>query len=237
MNTATSSRDALLQTLPGLPTLASPYGITLTSRIHLPSLPEFKAGFFEVQDEASQLSAFLVRPSPKSQILDYCAGAGGKALAIAQQMQGSGQLYLHDIRIHALQEAKRRFKRARFQQVQFNLPPKLHSMDWVVVDVPCSGTGTYRRNPDLKWKFEHSDLAALVQEQRHIFDAAFQYVRPGGTIVYITCSILPQENEEQATYFREKYTLEQTETFQSLPVENGMDGFFAVALLTRGTNR
>jgi len=229
-NTVKISREELLCKLPGLPTLTSPYGITLTARINLPSLPEFKAGFFEVQDEASQLSASLIQPSPKSQILDYCAGAGGKSLAIAQHMNGSGQLYLHDIRTHALQEARRRLKRAGVQNVQFNLPGKTHSMDIVVVDVPCSGTGTYRRNPDVKWKFESIDLAALVQEQRQIFDAAFQYLRPGGTIVYITCSILPQENEEQLAYFQETYNLKLVQKFQSLPVENGMDGFFAVAL-------
>ena len=103
-------------------------------------------------------------------------------------------------------------------------------MDWVVVDVPCTGTGTFRRNPDLKWKFEMSDLDNLIQEQREIFHEAIHFLQPNGTIVYMTCSILPQENEEQITYFKQTYGLEIVETFQTLPIQNGMDGFFATAL-------
>lgn len=233
-NTLKISRDALLEKLQAqfevVPTSYSPCGIQCAIKINFSSLPEFQEGLFEVQDEASQLGAALVRPLPKQQIVDFCAGAGGKSLAIAPSMGQSGQLYLHDIRTHALIEAKKRCKRAGIQNVQFNLPSKKGSMDWVVVDVPCSGTGTYRRNPDLKWKFDTIDLSSLVEEQRQIFDEAYSYLKEGGTLVYMTCSILPEENEIQIDYFQKKYGLSVVEKFQTLPRLNGMDGFFAVSL-------
>lgn len=228
------SRDELLQKLSSqfqvTPTTHSKEGINFATKVNFAALPEFQEGLFEVQDEASQLGAALVHPLPKQQILDFCAGAGGKSLAIAPHMKHSGQLYLHDIRPQALAEAKKRCKRAGIQNVQFNLPSKKNSMDWVVIDAPCSGTGTYRRNPDLKWKFESINLSALEQEQRTIFDEAYQYRKPGATLVYMTCSILPEENEHQVKYFQEKYSLQVIEQFQTLPLLNGMDGFFAVAL-------
>ncbi len=228
------SRDELLQKLSPQfqlsPTITSPAGIVFASKVNFSALPEFQEGLFEVQDEASQLGSALIRPSAKQQILDYCAGAGGKSLAIAPSLHHSGQLYLHDIRPQALIEAKKRCRRAGIQNGQFNLPPKKNSIDWVVVDTPCSGTGTYRRNPDLKWKFESIDFATLIQEQREIFDQALAYKKPQGTIVYMTCSILPEENEKQVQYFQEKYSLQVVEKFQTLPLLHGMDGFFAVSL-------
>jgi len=228
------SRDELLQKLSPQfqvsPTKISPAGIVFASKVNFSALPEFQEGLFEVQDEASQLGASLIRPSPKEQILDYCAGAGGKSLAIAPHMHRTGQLYLHDIRPQVLIEAKKRCRRAGIQNVQFNLPLKKSSIDWVIVDAPCSGTGTYRRNPDLKWKFESIDFTALIQEQREIFDQALAYKKPQGKIVYMTCSILPEENEKQVQYFQEKYSLQVIEKFQTLPLDSGMDGFFAVSL-------
>lgn len=233
-NSLKISRDDLLQKFSSVydvtPTPYSKQGIQFASKINFATLPEFKEGLFEVQDEASQLGATLVKPSLKAQILDYCAGSGGKSLAFAPAMHQSGQLYLHDIRPYALLEAKKRFKRAGIQNVQFNLPPKNQTMDWVVVDVPCSGTGTYRRNPDLKWKFEKIDLAKLLQEQQSIFESAFSYLHANGTIVYMTCSILPEENEAQIDFFQKKYSLQTVEKFQTLPLLHGMDGFFAVSL-------
>lgn len=233
-NTLKISRENLLPKLKPqfdvFPTENSPWGINFSSKVNFSALPEFQEGLFEVQDEASQLGAALVHPLSKQQILDYCAGAGGKSLAVAPLMHKSGQLYLHDIRPQALLEAKKRFRRASIQNVQFNLPIKQASMDWVIVDVPCSGTGTYRRNPDLKWKFETINLSSLIEEQRQIFDEALKYLHSHGTIVYMTCSILPNENEQQIDYFQKKYSLKVVEKFQTLPLLNGMDGFFAVSL-------
>ncbi len=122
-------------------------------------MPEFKQGLFEVQDEGSQLIANLMDPTPGDQVMDYCAGSGGKTLAFAPKMQHRGQIYLHDIRPWALDEARKRLKRAGIQNAQVVLPedPKLNKlrgkMDWVLVDAPCTGSGTFRRNPDMKWKF------------------------------------------------------------------------------------
>lgn len=232
VNTLKISRDELLQKFSShyevAPTSISTVGIQFATKVNFAALPEFKEGLFEVQDEASQLGALLVHPSKKDQILDYCAGAGGKSLSVAPLMNHSGQLYLHDIRPHALLEAKKRCNRAGIQNVQFNLPKA--KVDWVIVDVPCSGTGTYRRNPDLKWKFDTIDFPSLIEEQQSIFESALAFLKPQGTIVYMTCSILREENEEQINYFLTKHSLQAIETFQTLPILNGMDGFFAVSL-------
>ena len=207
----------------------APHGMHFHEKINFFTQPEYKEGLFEIQDEASQLAAELVKAQPKDHVLDYCAGAGGKTLAFAHRLQKTGQIYLHDIRPHPLQEARKRLNRAGIQNVQFALPHK-KQMDWVVVDVPCTGTGTFRRNPDLKWKFDADRLAHLLEEQREIFQEAVSYLHPQGTIVYMTCSLLPQENEHQVAYFKKTFGLEVVETFQTLPVEGGMDGFFAASL-------
>ncbi len=231
VNTLKISRDELLARWNGLylvtPCTSSPQGIYFHEKINLYTLPEFKEGLLEVQDEGSQLVAALVRAEPKQKILDYCAGSGGKTLAIAPLLKNTGQIYLHDIRPLALQKAKTRLRRAGIQNIQFSIP---HSkMDWVVVDVPCSGTGTLRRNPDLKWKFEQMDLKKLVSEQREIFKKALSFLSRSGKIVYMTCSILPEENERQVSYFQKEFGLQVVETFQSLPTQDGMDGFFGVS--------
>jgi 16S rRNA (cytosine967-C5)-methyltransferase len=213
----------------------SPVGIRFKEKINFFGLDEFKAGYFEVQDEASQLIADLVAIKPGQSFLDYCAGSGGKSLAIAPKMQERGQLFLHDIRQSALLEARKRLKRAGIQNAQL-LPPDSSNkeqikgkMDWVLVDAPCSGTGTLRRNPDMKWKFEETMLERLVQEQRLIFKEAFAFLKPGGHIVYATCSVLPQENQQQASYFLEHFPIEQVYLpFHSLPATGEMDGFFGI---------
>ncbi len=204
-------------------------GFHIDQKINISSLPEFKAGYFEIQDEASQLAALLVKAKPKEQVLDYCAGAGGKTLAYASLLDNKGQIYLHDIRSSALAKARKRLKRAGIYNVQYSLPiNQKKKIDWVVVDVPCSGTGTFRRNPDLKWK--EMQIEKIVLQQREIVGKAIDYLHPDGTLVYITCSILPQENEEQELYFTKKYNLKVINRFQTIPIENGMDGFFAIAM-------
>jgi 16S rRNA C967 or C1407 C5-methylase (RsmB/RsmF family) len=123
-------------------------------------MPEFEAGYFEVQDEASQLAALLAPIPPKALVLDFCAGSGGKALAIASEMHHQGQLFLHDVRKKALIEARGRLKRAGIQNSQIvhaeeakRLDKLKKKIDLVFVDAPCTGTGTLRRNPDMKWRF------------------------------------------------------------------------------------
>lgn len=215
----------------------SSVGIHFEEKINFFGMEEFKKGYFEIQDEASQLIAELIAIEPGMRFLDFCAGSGGKSLAVAPRLKGRGQLFLHDIRPQALREAKKRLKRAGIQNAQPLLPDSPNKrllklkMDWVLVDAPCTGTGTLRRNPDMKWKFDNQTLPRIVQEQRQIFDEALTYLKPEGHIVYATCSILPQENQHQAAFFLEQYPLEQVgETFSSFPASGEMDGFFGIVL-------
>ncbi len=238
-NSAKIPRDKLLarlaKTAEVAPTPISAVGIQFRQRLAFFSLPEFQEGLFEVQDEGSQLLAQLVEATPGDHVLDYCAGAGGKSLAIAPQLDGKGQLYLFDIREHALQEAKKRLRRAGAQNVQFLERSRLKRlktrMDWVLVDAPCSGTGTLRRNPDMKWRFSQDHLDELVRLQREIVTEAIRYLKPNGTLVYATCSLLDEENQEQVAFFEKELGLVAVgEPFVSLPTEGGMDGFFGQQL-------
>lgn len=240
------SRDALMHMWKGRYKVSfcrhSPVGIHFQEKINFFGTQEFKDGFFEVQDEASQLIADLVQVLPGEKFLDYCAGSGGKSLAIATKMQGKGQLFLHDIRPRALIEAKKRLRRAGIQNAQLlpmDSPNKKTircRMDWVLVDAPCSGTGTLRRNPDMKWKFEDAMLGRLVLEQRQIFQEALSFLKPGGRIVYATCSVLPQENQHQAAFFLKHLPLElDKEPLSIFPSPGGMDGFFGVVFKNRNS--
>ncbi len=237
-NLLKTSQEELLKVFPeAIPTSHSKTGLTFKKKINFFASPAFKAGHFEIQDEASQLVATHVKAAPGDHVLDFCAGAGGKTLAIAPQMQGQGQLYLYDIRSHALLEAKKRLKRAGVQNAQILDDDKLKKlkgkMDWVLVDAPCSGTGTLRRNPDMKWKITPEMIERLVKTQREIFETALDYVKPGGTIVYATCSILPCENQDQIVYFQKHFNLKTKEpAFQSLPAVGEMDGFFSQSLVS-----
>jgi 16S rRNA (cytosine967-C5)-methyltransferase len=209
----------------------SPCGIQFQQKINLFGLPEFKEGLFEVQDEGSQLIAQMVRAQPKDQVLDFCTGAGGKALAIAPVLKNTGQIHIHDIREKALQEAFKRLNRAGVQNVQQLSAKSAQKMDWILVDAPCTGSGTLRRNPDLKWRFSLSGLNDLIEQQRQIFQEAVCFLKPKGTIVYSTCSVLPQENQQQIDHFIKMFNLKLAEpVFQSFPEAGGMDGFFGAAL-------
>ena len=241
VNTLKISRDDLLKKWQDLydvsATKKSPYGIIFHKKINFFQLEDFKSGLFEVQDEGSQLLAQLLQVLPGQQILDYCSGSGGKSLAFAPFLQGKGQIYAHDVRPHALLEARKRFKRAGVQNSQIIQADSPHlaklkkKMDWVLVDAPCSGTGTLRRNPDMKWKFDSETLPRLIGLQRNIFEKALSYLHPKGRIVYATCSILRDENQDQLEHFLKTYQLEiDSEPFQSIPEINNMDGFFGVVL-------
>lgn len=215
----------------------SEYGIIFHKKIAFFSLPEFREGLFEVQDEGSQLLSQLVQVNEGQLVMDYCAGSGGKTLAFAHRMKGTGQIYLHDIRSHALLEARKRLRRAGIQNSQIieaddaKLKKLKKKMDWVLVDAPCTGTGTMRRNPDMKWKFEEATLTRLLGQQRSIFEKALSYLKPNGRIVYATCSLLNEENVDQLNHFIKTYNLQvEGVPFQSYPSEGGMDGFFGVVL-------
>jgi 16S rRNA (cytosine967-C5)-methyltransferase len=233
-NLLKTTRDELLallsQKFPVQPSTKTAAGILLAKREPLFALPEFKQGLFEVQDEGSQMLAELVEAKPGNRVLDYCSGSGGKTLAIAPNMKGKGELYLHDIREGALKEAALRLRRAGVQNAQIlpaghpTLKKLLHKMDWVLVDAPCSGTGTLRRNVDMKWKIDQAMIDRLVEEQRTIFAEAVRYSK--GKIVYATCSILPEENEAQVEYFLKTQPVVLEKKIQLLPESGGYDGFF-----------
>lgn len=240
-NALKTTRDALLEQWKEAyevsATSQSPYGIIFHKKINFFGLPEFKAGMFEVQDEGSQLLAMMIQAKPGDHVLDYCSGSGGKTLAFAPQMEQKGQIYLHDIRRFALQEARKRLKRAGIQNAQIILPDSLQlnkikkKMDWVLVDAPCTGTGTLRRSPDMKWKFDEDTLVRLTGQQRMIFERALSFMKPDGRIVYGTCSILNEENQQQIDHFIRTYGLAvEGKIFQSWPSFGGMDGFFGVVL-------
>ena len=237
-NLLKTTRDHLLSlwkdVYPMRPCAHAQSGIQFEKRHPLFSLPEFKQGLFEVQDEGSQLVSALVQASPGEVILDFCSGSGGKTLAFAPSTQGRGQIYLHDIRPAALLQAKKRLHRAGIQNAQcLNANhPQLARLkkrcDWVLIDVPCSGTGTLRRNPDQKWKLDAPMLERLISEQRLIMEQAISFLKPNGRLVYATCSILSEENEGQVQHFLQSYPLTlEAPPLSLLPQAGGMDGFFA----------
>lgn len=223
------SREELLKRWKGkfeiTPCLKAKEGIQFKKREPLFSLPEFKEGFFEVQDEGSQLVAELIEAKAGDHVLDYCSGSGGKTLAFGPKMQGKGQIYLYDNRPWILQEARKRLKRAGIQNAQFVLPQK--PVDWLLIDVPCSGTGTLRRNPDAKWKIDEAMVNRLIQEQRDIVKESLKFLKVGGRLVYATCSLLPEENDQQVAFFLQNHPLTLNKEYTFFPEENGMDGFFA----------
>lgn len=242
VNTIKISRDELFKRWKDVYDIslcsASATGIIFHKKISFFSLEEFKKGYFEVQDEGSQLLANLVQVKPGDQVLDYCSGSGGKTLAFAPFMESKGQIFLHDIRPRVLSEAKKRLKRAGVQNAQIidaeetlRLNKLKKRMDWVLVDAPCTGTGTLRRNPDMKWKYESAMLQRLVGQQRQIFERALSFLKPGGKIVYGTCSILNEENRGQIDHFMKAYDLQLVgDPFECIPTPGGPDGFFGAVL-------
>ena len=171
--------------------------------------PAFQKGWFEVQDEGSQIAAVLAGAEPGMQVLDFCAGAGGKTLALSAAMDNRGQLFAHDAEKARLAPIFDRMRRSENRNVQIvskpgELAPLTGRMDIVLVDAPCTGSGTWRRRPDAKWRLSQKQLDARRGEQASILDAASAFVRPGGLLVYITCSVFEEENGDQVAAFRER---------------------------------
>jgi 16S rRNA (cytosine967-C5)-methyltransferase len=208
--TRNEARTALAaEQLDADPTLLSPWGLRIEGRRPVTSGTAFQSGLVEIQDEGSQLVALLTDAQPGMRVCDYCAGAAGKTLALAATMQNRGQIIACDASSARLDNAIRRLRRAGAHNVERHLLvagdkwPKRHSgsFDRVLVDAPCTGTGTWRRNPDARYRLTETDLAELLPRQLAILDNAARLVRTGGRLVYATCSLLPAENEAQVLHF------------------------------------
>jgi 16S rRNA (cytosine967-C5)-methyltransferase len=171
--------------------------------------PAFQKGWFEVQDEGSQIAATLAGAEAGMQVLDFCAGAGGKTLALSAAMDNRGQVFAHDSEKARLAPIFDRIRRSENRNVQIvTKPAELGTlsghMDIVLVDAPCTGSGTWRRRPDAKWRLTQKQLDARKGEQSAILDAAKAFVKPGGLLVYITCSVFDEENGEQVVAFQDR---------------------------------
>ena len=195
------------------PTLLSPWGLRIDGRRPLTAGAAFRAGLVEIQDEGSQLVAALVDAQPGMRVADWCAGAGGKTLALAMTMENRGQLLACDVSAHRLDGAVRRLRRAGVHNVERHLTVagdkwakrRARGFDRVLVDAPCTGTGTWRRNPDARRRLTPADLAELLPKQAGILDEAANLVRRAGRLVYATCSLLPEENEAQVSAFLDRH--------------------------------
>ena len=193
-----------------VPTPFSPWGLRIAGRPNLTKSEGFMRGDFEVQDEGSQLLALLLDAKRGEMVVDFCAGAGGKTLAIGAGMRSTGRLYAFDTSAHRLDALKPRLKRSGLSNVHpaaiaherdDRVKRLAGKIDRVLVDAPCSGLGTLRRNPDLKWRQNMPAVEAMAVTQAAILQSAARLLKPGGRLVYATCSFLPQENEAIAQAF------------------------------------
>ena len=214
VNILTTTRDAARAALAAegmaaAPTPISPWGLRVAGRRAVSTGPAFQAGLVEIQDEGSQLIAALVGARPGMRVADWCAGAGGKTLAVAMEMENRGHIVACDVHDKRLDGAVKRLRRAGVHNVEQHLivpgdkwaKRRAGGFDRVLVDAPCTGCGTWRRNPNARLRLTETDLAELVVKQAAILDTASRLVRPGGRLVYATCSLLPAENEDQVTGF------------------------------------
>ena len=213
------------------PTPFSPWGLRIEGKPALTKLDAFTRGAIEVQDEGSQLLALLLDAKRGEMVVDFCAGAGGKTLAIGASMRSTGRLYAFDVSGHRLEALKPRMARSGLSNVHpaaiaherdERVKRLSGKIDRVLVDAPCSGLGTLRRNPDLKWRQSQQAIAELTVKQASILDSAARLVKSGGRLVYATCSILPEENEAIAEAFAAAHPdfvpLEAAEVLEQLKV-------------------
>ncbi len=199
----------------GIKALATPYspwGLRIAGKPAVNKLDAFTRGAFEVQDEGSQLLVMLLDAKRGEMVVDFCAGAGGKTLAIGATMRSTGRLYAFDTSAHRLAALKPRLARSGLSNVHpaaiaherdERIKRLAGKIDRVLVDAPCSGLGTLRRNPDLKWRQNMEAVAEMATKQSAILASAARLLKSGGRLVYATCSPLPQENEEVAKIFSE----------------------------------
>lgn len=260
VNTLKASREAVLERfasedIAAVPGPLSPTAIRLRDKPALAKHPLFLEGAFEVQDEGSQLLGYLLEPKRGEMVVDFCAGAGGKTLLLGALMKNTGRLYAYDVSDKRLAKLKPRLARSGLSNVH---PARIEherdtkikrlagKVDRVLVDAPCSGLGTLRRNPDLKWRQSESSVAELALKQAAILESAAKLVRPGGRVVYATCSLLQDENDAIIDAFLASHPdFLQTpasavlarhgidlpgDRLRLLPQQHNTDGFFAAVL-------
>ena len=261
-------KELALAGIKATPTPYSPWGLRIDGKPALTKLDAFARGAVEVQDEGSQLLALLLDAKRGEMVVDFCAGAGGKTLAIGATMRNTGRLYAFDTSAHRLDALKPRLARSGLSNVHpaaiaherdERIKRLAGKIDRVLVDAPCSGLGTLRRNPDLKWRQSPQSVAELTAKQTAILQSAARLLKPGGRLVYATCSVLPAENEAIAQAFseanREFSPLPVAEILSNLKVEgaaslcsgpesggehlrlwphkHGTDGFFAAVWIKK----
>ncbi len=230
----------------------SPWGLRCVEKSYISRTKAFTKGWVDIQDEGSQLIAWLCGAQPGMQVLDYCAGGGGKTLALGTAMQRKGRIVAADIDGRRLEKGRNRYKKASIADIvelralsddrhRKWFKRQKETFDIVLVDAPCSGAGTWRRNPDMRWQNYGPSLEELKTLQSEILDKACKAVKKGGTFVYATCSLLPCENEDQVNAFLERHP-----EFEIVPIDEGLgigspfmrltplrhqtDGFFAAVL-------
>ncbi len=254
VNTLKASRDEAIAALKAdgiaaTPTLYAPHGIRIAQEVpNLSKSTLFESGGFEFQDEAAQIACWLCNAAPDERVLDLAAGAGGKSLALAAAMQNRGEIVACDVRGEALSELGTRAARAGatiIKPLMLEHATPEGKFDLVLVDAPCSGSGTWRRQPELRWRLTEGRLVELTQIQDRLLDRAAGVVAPGGRLVYATCSILPVENQDRAEAFRDRWPgfaaldLRESwpetakpmppglgESFRASPRLTGTDGFY-----------
>lgn len=184
----------------------SPLGLRSEERVNLNNCSIYQEGLVEVQDEASQLVAILSDISPDDKIIDYCAGAGGKSLAIAALNHNEGFIQAHDLNWHRMDVIKDRASRLGIRNIQLIRQIEDTDYDCFLIDAPCSGSGTWRRSPDAKFRLTPEKLQQLNQTQAEILETAYKHTKTGGRIIYITCSVLADENENIVQDFIAKHS-------------------------------
>lgn len=265
VNTLLAKRDEVIAILQeeGIDAQITPYspcGIRLAGKPMINRHELFLSGKIEVQDEGSQLLGYLLAPKRGEMVVDFCAGAGGKALLLGALMNSKGRLYAFDVSEKRLSNLIPRFKRSglsnlHIQRINDENDSKVKRLsgkiDRVLVDAPCSGIGTLRRNPDLKWRQSFQSIEELKTKQSAILAAAAKLLKPGGRLVYATCSFLAEENQDIISNFlnshpqftvlnsaellaQQKITLDTGEFLQINPQQHQTDGFFAAALVRSG---
>ena len=203
--------------------------------------PLFKQGNFEIQDANSQTIAPFCKVDPGMKVIDLCAGAGGKALHLAALMRNKGEIKAFDIEANKLRELERRAKRAKVKIIQSRALPPISSMDqlnqWadrVLIDAPCSGLGTLKRNPEVKWNLTQEKLKELKQTQRDLLLKGAALVCPGGALIYATCSLLPSENQEQTAWFlKQNPSFKLDQEISHLASDSAFDGFYMARLIKK----